>query len=95
MSMIKSKNDGRMSRKTNLKKEAFPFKYIGMMLPVLPSLMFKLTGTFLRFKRDAKKAGKVFKKELLKQGFNKKTATELTEKYLEGSDLSKLIFNSF
>ena len=83
-----------MSRKEELKKEANPLKFIGIMLPVLPSLMFRLTGTFLRFKRDAKKAGKVFRKELIKQGFDKKTANDLTEKYLEGSNLTKLMLNS-
>jgi hypothetical protein len=84
-----------MSRKKEIKREAHPLKYLGMMLPALPPLMFRLTGTFLRFKRDAKKAGKVFKKELIKQGFDKKTASELTEKYLETSNLTKLMLNSF
>jgi hypothetical protein len=83
-----------MSRKEELKKEENPFKYIGIMIPVLPSLMFRLTGTFLRFKRDAKKAGKIFRKELIKQGFDKKTANQLTDKYLEGSNLTKIMFNS-
>jgi hypothetical protein len=83
-----------MSRKEEFKKGANPFKFIGIMLPVLPSLMFRLTRTFLRFKRDAKKAGKVFRKELIKQGFDKKTANDLTEKYLEGSNLTKLMLNS-
>ena len=92
--MIK-KNDGIMSENKELKREDRPIKFLGMMLPALPSLMFRLTGTFLRFKRDAKKAGKVFRKELIKQGFDKKTASELTEKYLEGSNLTKLMFNSF
>jgi len=88
-------NDGNMSKDKELKRDNRPIKFFGMMLPAMPSLMFRLTGTFLRFKRDAKKAGKVFKKELLKQGFDKKTASELTEKYLESSNITKLMLNSF
>jgi len=55
--------------------------------------MFRLGGTFLRFKRDAKKAGKIFRKELIKQGFDKKIATNLTNSYLEGSNLIKYMQN--
>ena len=43
-------------------------RFFGIMIPSFPSLMFRLGGTFLRFKRDAKKAGKIFRKELIKQG---------------------------
>ena len=82
-----------MSENIEIKREAHPFKIFGMMLPALPSLMFRLGGTFLKYKRNAKKAGKVFKKELIKQGFDKKTAEGLTKKYLAGSDISKFIFS--
>jgi len=94
MTKIK-KNDGNMSKDKEPKREDRPIRFLGMMLPAIPQLLFRLTGTFLRFKRDAKKAGKVFKKELIKQGFDKKTASDLTEKYLEGSNLTKLMLNSF
>jgi len=82
-----------MSQNTDIKSKAHPFKFFGIMLPALPSLMFRLGGTFLRFKRNAKKAGKVFKKELIKQGFNRETAEGLTKIYLEGSDISKYVFS--
>lgn len=82
-----------MSQKKEIKREAHLFKFFGMMLPALPSLMFRLGGTFLKFKRNAKKAGKVFKKELIKQGFDKGTAEGLTKIYLEGSDISKYVFS--
>lgn len=68
-------------------------RFFGIMIPSLPSLMFRLGGTFLRFKRDAKKAGKIFRKELIKQGFDKKIATNLTNSYLEGSNLIKYMQN--
>jgi hypothetical protein len=84
-----------MSIKKESKREDRPIRFLGMMLPAMPSLLFRLTGTFLRFKRDAKKAGKIFRKELIRQGFDKKTATELTETYLEGINLTKLLLNSF
>jgi hypothetical protein len=68
-------------------------RFFGIMIPSFPSLMFRLGGTFLRFKRDAKKAGKIFRKELIKQGFDKKIATNLTNSYLEGSNLIKYMQN--
>lgn len=82
-----------MSQNAEIKRETHPFKFFGIMLPALPSLMFRLGGSFLRFKRNAKKAGKVFKKELIKQGFDKETAEGLTKIYLEGSNISKYMYN--
>jgi len=64
----------------------------GIMLPNAPGLVFRFGKVFLGFKRQAKKGGNAFRKELIKQGLDKKTATELTKKYLEGSNLSKYIF---
>ena len=69
-----------------------PIKIFGMLLPRAPGLIFRFGKLFLSFKRQAKKGGKAFRKELIKQGLDKKTANELTEKYLEGSNLSKYIF---
>jgi len=73
------------------REELCPIKFFGIMIPSLPSLMFRFTGSFLRFKIDAKKAGKVFKKELIKQGIDKETADELTETYIESSHIRKYI----
>ena len=56
-------------------------------LPSLPSLVFKIGGVYLKFKREAKKAGYTFREELLKQGINTGTAEELTEIYLEPSNI--------
>ncbi len=66
---------------------------VGVLLPVLPKLLFKSGITFLRFKRGAKKAGKVFRKELLKQGLDKQTASELTVLYMKGSEIKSYIQN--
>ena len=80
-----------MSEIIKNEEEVRPMQIFGMLLPSIPGLTIRLTGTFLRFKRDAKKAGKVFRKELIQKGFDKKTANELTEIYLEGSHLRRYI----
>jgi hypothetical protein len=69
------------------------FRIFGLILPSLPVLMIRLSGTFLRFKREAKKAGKIFQKELINQGYNKERANKLTDMYLENSQLIKYIKN--
>ena len=84
---------------TNMKKEIKeegkdrPIKVLGLLLPSLPSLMFRLSGTFLRFKKNANKAEKIFKVELKKQGIDKKTADELTEIYMQASHIRNYIQN--
>ena len=68
-------------------------KMFGVMLPHLPGLMIRLGGTFLRMKRQANKAGKVFKKELIEQGIDKEMAKELTAAYLEPSNFMSYVQN--
>jgi len=74
-------------------RDADPIKWFGMFLSFLPSLMLKSGGAFLRFKRQAKKGGKIFQTELINQGLDKKTATELTQTYIEGSELFRSLMN--
>ena len=64
--------------------EKRPLKMFGIFFPKLPSLTIRLGATFLRFKKNAQRAEKAFKKELLNQGIDKQTASELTKKYMEG-----------
>jgi hypothetical protein len=73
------------------REEVCPIKLFGMLIPSIPSLMIRLTGTFIRFKSDANKAGKIFKKELIKQGIDKETADELTGTYMESSHIIRYI----
>lgn len=80
-----------MKENIDEEREAGPVKIFGIILPSLPTLIFKLSRIFLRFKRDAKKAGKVFRKELMKQGLDKETASDLTEIYLKGSEIKNFI----
>lgn len=68
-------------------------KAFGMFLPSIPSLTFRFGKVFFKFKRDAKKGGKEFRKELIRQGIDKKTAEGLTEKYLEASHIKNYIPN--
>ncbi|MCK5031738.1 MAG: hypothetical protein KAR64_09750 [Thermoplasmatales archaeon] len=65
----------------------------GMILPLLPNLLLKSGWAFLRFKMDAKRGGSIFQKELMNQGLDKTTAAELTEIYLEGSNLFQSLIN--
>jgi len=68
-----------------------PIKWFGMAIAYLPSLLIKSGASFLRFKRQAKKAGKVFRKELIDQGMDKKMAAELTQEYVQASELFKTL----
>jgi hypothetical protein len=68
-----------------------PVKILGILIPLLPSLILRFAGEFIRFKSRAQKAGRIFQDELLRQGLDKTTAERLTGFYLEGSDLFKLL----
>ena len=83
--MTKKEGNKNMSQNNNEMRNADPIKWMGMIISVTPSLLLKSGSALLRFKRQAKKGGKVFKKELINQGFDKKTASVLTEQYLDGS----------
>jgi len=90
--MTKNFFEVNMSKETEIKYDS-PIKFFGLILPRLPGLIFRFGGTFIRFKGQANKAGRIFKKELINQGFDKKTATDLTDIYLEGSNLIKYMQN--
>lgn len=78
-----------MVKNTEDQGSAGGFRVLGALLPYLPSLMLRLGGSFLRLKRDAKKAGRIFQKELMHQGIDEGTAAELTEIYLEPSSIKQ------
>ena len=54
-------------------------------VPRLIPLVIKLGFVYLSFKRKAKKAGKIFEKELLANGIDKNTAKLLKQDYLQTS----------
>ncbi len=80
-----------MTEEVEAQEKVNGFRFFGMVLPSLPSLMFKLGGVFLRFKREAKKGGRTFQKELVNQGLDETTAAQLTEIYLESSNIANYI----
>jgi len=80
-----------MQKNVNEEERVTSIKIFGIILPSLPTLLFRFGRVFLRFKREAKKAGKVFRKELIKQGLDKQTALELTEIYMKGSEMKNFI----
>lgn len=82
-----------MTKKVKESHREMPFKLFGAILISLPSLLFKSGGAFLRFKREAKKGGHVFQRELVKQGIDKSTAEALTEIYIGGSNIVKSLMS--
>jgi hypothetical protein len=78
-----------MVKNTEDQSSAGGFRVLGALLPYLPSLLLRLGGSFLRLKCDAKKAGRTFQKELLRQGIDEGIAAELTEIYLEPSSIKQ------
>ena len=80
-----------MQKVVNEEPEIMGMKVFGFLLPFLPKLLFKFSITFLRFKKGANKAGKVFRNELIKQGLDKQTASGLTQIYMKGSEIKNYI----
>ncbi len=66
-------------------------KFFSFIILLLPKLLLKSGITFLHFKRKANKAGKLFKKELMKQGLDKYTATGFTNIYVKGSKIKNFV----
>ncbi len=78
----KSENESKKSKKDKIRSpREIAFKTAPHIIP----LAFKLGLVYLGFKRKAKKAGKIFKKELISNGIDKNTAKLLTEEYLKTS----------
>jgi len=64
-------------------------RLFGSLLPYLPSLIFRTGRSLLRLKRDAKKAGRIFERELVNQGIDEDTAANLAEMYLQPSNIKQ------
>lgn len=62
-------------------------RFAGSLLPSLIPLMVKLGTTYLRFKKKAQKAAKIFEKELRANGIDKETAKAMTQIYLKSSHI--------
>jgi hypothetical protein len=66
-------------------------RMLGFIIPLLPSLIFRFGGEFLRFRSQARKGAGVFQDELVRQGIDETTAARLSSLYLEGSDPFKML----
>jgi hypothetical protein len=75
------------SKSTNKEKPNIP-KLIGIIGSSAPKLFFRFAPLMIRFKKQAKKGGEIFHKELLDQGIDPNTAEKLTAVYMQGSDIS-------
>jgi len=82
-----------MTENSRGQKRANGLKLLGAFLPKLPLLTFKFGGLYLRIKSQSTKAGKRFQKELMKEGFDKQKAKELTEIYLQTANLRNYVNN--
>ncbi|HMA84041.1 MAG TPA: hypothetical protein VKP59_07425 [Candidatus Thermoplasmatota archaeon] len=61
----------------------------------LPVILLKSGTAWLSFKRQAKKGGKTFQKELINQGLDKEIAVQFTKEYTSSSNLVKILFNHY
>ena len=66
-------------------------KMLGFLIPLIPSLLFRFGGEFIRFRFRARKGASIFQEELLRQGLDETTAASLASLYLEGSDPFKIL----
>jgi hypothetical protein len=66
-------------------------KFLGFLILMFPSLLFRFGVEALRFKSRAYRAGRIFRRELMAQGLDTATAQRFTAYYLEGSDPFKLL----
>jgi len=66
-------------------------KFVGFIILMIPSLLFRFGIEAFRFKSKAHKAGRIFRNELHRQGLDTTTTQRLTDSYLEGSDPFRLL----
>ena len=75
------------AREIKIGRDNHNIRLSARILPMLPRLLFRSGGALLRFRMDAKKGTRIFQRELIDRGIDKKIADDLAELYLEGSDL--------
>jgi len=87
--MKKERNgDENLTKKIERLNGGDGFRKLGIIIPSLPPLIFRFGRVFLKFKSEAKKSGKIFKKELIGRGLDETTAVAFTNMYLESSSLT-------
>ena len=70
-----------------------PVQLMARVIAYIPIILLKSGTSWLSFKRQAKKGGKAFQKELIRQGIDKETAVLFTQEYTNGSNLLKLFLD--
>lgn len=70
-----------------------PVQFFARIMALIPTLLLRSGTAWLSFKRQAKKGGKTFQKELLKQGLDKETAALFTKQYISSSNLIRNILD--
>ena len=80
-----------MAKEIEKQKSGDGLRILGMIIPSLPTLIFRFGGVLLKFKREAKNGGKIFQKELIGQGLDATTAAVLTDMCLESSSLTHYV----
>ncbi len=76
-----------MSEKVNGNQKVTMFEAFKVLIPYIPTMLFRIPGTLFHIKKMAKRGGNVFQRELIAQGIDRETARKLTESYLETSNL--------
>lgn len=66
-------------------------KLVGSLILLLPKFTFRFGLQAFRFKAKARKAARIYRRELSRAGLNDSMVKRLTESYLEGSDPFRLI----
>ncbi|MFH1013958.1 MAG: hypothetical protein V1769_05580 [Thermoplasmatota archaeon] len=76
-----------MSEQINGNQKDTIFGTFKVLIPYIPTMLFRIPRTLLHIKKMAQRGGNVFQRELIAQGIDQETARKLTESYLETSNL--------
>jgi hypothetical protein len=77
----------------NHEKDYDPVQIMARVISFIPVIILRSGTAWLSFKRQAKKGGKTFQKELIRQGVDKETAMLFTQQYTSASNLIKILLN--
>ncbi len=69
-----------------------PIKILGMIIPMIPFLLFRFSAEYLRFRSSVQRGGRLFQNKLIDHGIDSITAEQLTEIYLDGSNFLKYLY---
>jgi hypothetical protein len=76
-----------MSERVHENRKVTMFDAFKVLIPYIPTMLFRIPRTLLHIKKMAQRGGNVFQRELIAQGIDQETARKLTESYLETSNL--------